>query len=177
MDLNEAYELYRTNPSPETKEQFGESLVQYCTAYYKLHFCFGRDTFETLYEGLGNAILSVWKDIDKFDPDRCKFHTWVTMTLKGDIFNEMEKYRLRNEERMHEGIPAPSLYEGIDAKLTLRKLIETLDLLDQQHVRLRLEGHSAAEISVALRVPIAVIRNDWKRILRNLQGAVAKKSV
>src|ERR1035437_10117377 len=98
IKVNDAYELYKADPSQENKEQLGGSLFSYCDAFLKKNYCHDGATYHTVRDAIGETILRVWRDFEQYDPTKgCQFKTWVTIMLKSDVVDILRAYGTRNE--------------------------------------------------------------------------------
>src|ERR1017187_7928589 len=97
MDLNEAFEIYRTNPSDDNKEQLGKQLYQFCDAFVKKNYRAGCPDVVHLQDAVTETCLAVWRGIPTYEERGYHFSTWVGGILRHDVMDLFRAYRERLE--------------------------------------------------------------------------------
>jgi len=178
MDLNEAYELYRCDPTEENME------VLYPLVWKKVKGVIGKLYRDYPDEGLVvSCTTDVLMDINKYKPGKAVFSTWVETTVRHDCLDllRQDESGRRPHRRLSEiddtppafqtyafdkSLDGPSYNEEAqpdidDSLIELYDRIETvLDNPEQEILELRNAGYTSAEIAEKLGIPAGTLR--WK---------------
>jgi len=168
MNLNEAYTNWATNPTSENYEAFGKDLLIYVKGRIRKVRGVAREIRD---EMPINVVIRVLSEIAQYDSARSPFTVWVNYKIDHVVADTLTKTFDRQEYELLEGHEAPDPYRGIEAKILLKELMETLSVGEQQLVHLQLEGLEDHEIAEKLQIPIGTVKSRWHYLKKKLQKA------
>jgi RNA polymerase sigma factor (sigma-70 family) len=168
MNLNEAYTNWATNPTSENYEAFGKDLLIYVKGRIRKVRGVAREIRD---EMPINVVIRVLSELSQYNPARSPFTVWVNYKIDHVAADMTTNAFDKREYELLEGHEAPDPYRGIEAKILLKRLMETLSVEEQRLVHLKLEGYGGEEIAAELGVSHEVVRKRWERIQKKLQKA------
>jgi DNA-directed RNA polymerase specialized sigma24 family protein len=166
MNLNESYTTWANSPTPENYEIFGRDLLAYVKGRIRKVRSAPRDVRT---EMPINVIIRVLSEISQYDPTRSPFTVWVNYKIDHVAADMTTEAFDRQEYGLFEGHEAPDDYKGIEAKILLKQLMETLSVDEQRQVHLHLEGHEATEIAKILGISDEAAWKRWERIKEKMR--------
>lgn len=170
MNLNNAYNLWKIDPTPVNYDILGKALLQFVTGYVKQRMRLPQE--ETREDVISRSIIRVLEEFETYDPIKAPFTAWIRLKIENTKNNLLEQISNRREYPMLETDAAPDIFKGIDAKILLRQLIKTLPVGDyglRGLIRLQLEGFSDEEIAEILGIPIGTVKSRWNRLQKRLR--------
>ena len=170
--LNETYELYR-----QTKEA-GQPLVEclerlYAAVKTNVTTILGRTLKRKPDEYLvADIAADVLVEIDKFDPTKAQFATWVDRRTRGDCLNYLKKYYRENgvETVSADDIKDLAASHNPDFDLFLQELLGSLEEDDVTLLMNKLQGYSIAEIGQLLGISEGAVNMRWRRLRDRLKA-------
>lgn len=176
MPLSIAYKMYTNTKTDDSREMFGGILLEYL---YKIHrrvphaqdefkyqrFRGGRRQADDIVQ---ETALQVWENLDKFDPNKSEFSTWVYNVFVNKTIDEDRQRASLRELVMLEDVHGYRPTDRVEAKLTLKKLVSALEMDDQMFVRMKLDGLSEIEIGEAFEKDAKWANNKWAYIKKSL---------
>lgn len=163
LNLNETYQNYKDNPTHENYELFGGELWQYCAAHVRGKYSSHYDTYE---DAIGDAVAEILGNLAKFS-GKSAFSTWVYTIVNRAVFRKMSERAARNEQMLVDNIPF-SPFEDIETKLTVKKILSTLNSEDRELIAGLLLGYTEKEIADNLGSTHEQIRQRWLRLKRQI---------
>ena len=123
-------------------------------------------------DAVQEVFIAIWKSADKFDPNKAKEITFVSMIARRRFIDHLRKIsKHKNLESIDDDNSGHQLYkesilnESTDLQL-IKNAIKSLDINDQELLNLSIyQGYSHSEISKLLNVPLGTVKT---RIRRNL---------
>ena len=168
MNLNESYTTWVNNPTPENYEVFGHDLLSYIKGRIRK---VRRLPYDLKVEMPVDVVIRVLAEIQQYDAAKSPFSVWVNYKIEHVVADLTTAYFDRREHGLFDNREAPDDYRGIEAKILLKRLMETLSVEEQRLVHLKLEGYGGEEIAAELGVSHEVVRKRWERIQKKLQKA------
>ena len=118
------------------------------------------------------VFIAIWKSADKFDANKAKEITFVSMIARRRFIDHLRKISkhknlesIDDDNRGHQLYKESILNESTDLQL-IKNAIKSLDIDDQELLNLSIyQGYSHSEISKLLNVPLGTVKT---RIRRNL---------
>ncbi len=144
---------------------------------------------EDIEEGTQDVFVIVWKDIEKYDPTRSSFVTWIAMLAKYRAF----AIKRANAQRFHReqvGVPEDAQAAGASAlidslvdkleaesdRLTLRAIVKQLSEEEVRLLSLRYDrGLSYRSIAEEVHQDEAVLRKRMSRLVLKLRALFREK--
>jgi len=125
-----------------------------------------------LEDAVQEVFIAIWKSADKFDANKAKEITFVSMIARRRFIDHLRKIsKHKNLESIDDDNSGHQLYkesllnESTDLQL-VKNAIKSLDIDDQELLNLSIyQGYSHAEISKLLNLPLGTVKT---RIRRNL---------
>ena len=125
-----------------------------------------------LEDAVQEVFIAIWKSADKFDANKAKEITFVSMIARRRFIDHLRKIsKHKNLESIDEDNSGHQLYkesilnESTDLQL-IKNAIKNLDIDDQELLKLSIyQGYSHSEISKLLNLPLGTVKT---RIRRNL---------
>ena len=125
-----------------------------------------------LEDAVQEVFIAIWKSADKFDPNKAKEITFVSMIARRRFIDHLRKIsKHKNLESIDDDNSGHQLYkesllnESTDLQL-VKNAIQSLDIDDQELLNLSVyQGYSHSEISKLLNIPLGTVKT---RIRRNL---------
>ena len=123
-------------------------------------------------DAVQEVFIAIWKSADKFDANKAKEITFVSMIARRRFIDHLRKIsKHKNLESIDENNSGHQLYkesilnESTDLQL-IKNAIKNLDIDDQELLKLSIyQGYSHSEISKLLNLPLGTVKT---RIRRNL---------
>ena len=123
-------------------------------------------------DAVQEVFIAIWKSADKFDANKAKEITFVSMIARRRFIDHLRKIsKHKNLESIDDDNSGHQLYkesilnESTDLQL-IKNAIKSLDINDQELLNLSIyQGYSHSEISKLLNVPLGTVKT---RIRRNL---------
>ena len=123
-------------------------------------------------DAVQEVFIAIWKSADKFDANKAKEITFVSMIARRRFIDHLRKIsKHKNLESIDDDNSGHQLYkesilnESTDLQL-IKNAIKSLDIDDQELLNLSIyQGYSHSEISKLLNVPLGTVKT---RIRRNL---------
>ncbi|MGD0331537.1 MAG: RNA polymerase sigma factor [Nitrososphaeria archaeon] len=171
MKINDAYALWKNNPDEKNYELFGEALLRYVYGFVRKRY--GSAYPYVMHEAIiMDSITRILKEIDAYDAQKSTFSTWVGFKIK-DTLATLWKARVELNE--YQGVydyhSAPNKFHGIDAKILLKQLMQTLSVDERRLVELQLEGLEDEEIALELGIPVGTVWSRWNRVKEKMRKA------
>lgn len=176
MNLNEAYELFRSDPKVvENKELFGRELLRYCRGFTRKK---SRDaanitsesSWHSSEDASSDAILAVWDNLHKFIPNEgVQFTTWVGGVVKNHLSHAYRLHKNHAQISPTEEMLQHSPHIGINTKLSIQKLLSQLSEEDKAFVQMRLDGYSYEEIAAKVDKDPKWVDNHWQKVQKSLR--------
>jgi RNA polymerase sigma factor (sigma-70 family) len=168
MTLNEAYEIYRSNPSEEAMEKLYPLVREKVkrTIRAKLH----SEPEEALVVTITNDVLmEVWTK----PVVRESFNNWIEKAITNDVMDS-----LRQKQLDARNVPIEDAEETPkDFDSALNELYERAETVltdeEQELLKLKLEGYEGAEIAKILEISTEAA---WKRLQRISQKLCPEKA-
>jgi DNA-directed RNA polymerase specialized sigma24 family protein len=167
MNLNEAYALYVTNPE-ENKELFGNELLKFCRKFTRN---LSKDpagvTSESSWcstqDASSDAVITILKKMDTFDVARgVSFTTWAGKIVIDAVKDSNRRYGKRQEIGLYDVTLSHEPHRAIEDKLTLKKMISTLNEADKYFVKLKMDGYDQGQIGKAFERDALWAKEKWK---------------
>ena len=125
-----------------------------------------------LEDAVQEVFIAIWKSSDKFDANKAKEITFVSMIARRRFIDHLRKIsKHKNLESIDDDNSGHQLYkesllnESTDLQL-VKNAIQSLDIDDQELLNLSVyQGYSHSEISKLLNIPLGTVKT---RIRRNL---------
>ena len=125
-----------------------------------------------LEDAVQEVFIAIWKSADKFDANKAKEITFVSMIARRRFIDHLRKIsKHKNLESIdgdnsgHQLYKESLLNESTDLQL-VKNAIQSLDIDDQELLNLSVyQGYSHSEISKLLNIPLGTVKT---RIRRNL---------
>jgi RNA polymerase sigma factor (sigma-70 family) len=168
MNLNESYTTWVNNPTPENYEVFGHDLLSYIKGRIRK---VRRLPYDLKVEMPVDVVIRVLAEIQQYDAAKSPFSVWVNYKIEHVVADLTTAYFDRREHGLFDNREAPDDYRGIEAKILLKRLMETLSVGEQQLVHLQLEGLEDHEIAEKLQIPIGTVKSRWHYLKKKLQKA------
>jgi len=169
MNLNESYTTWAANQTPENYEIFGKDLLLYVKSRvrkYRKIPCDLRNEIPV------NVIIRILEKLPDYDAARSPFSVWVNYKVDDLCMETLKEFFERKEYYIFDDKEAPDKYAGIEAKILVKKLMETLSEDEQRLVQFKLDGLEGEEIAVELGVSHEVIRKRWERLQEKMKKNV-----
>ena len=123
-------------------------------------------------DAVQEVFIAIWKSADKFDANKAKEITFVSMIARRRFIDHLRKISkhknlesIDDDNRGHQLYKESILNESTDLQL-IKNAIKSLDIDDQELLNLSIyQGYSHSEISKLLNVPLGTVKT---RIRRNL---------
>ena len=123
-------------------------------------------------DAVQEVFIAIWKSADKFDANKAKEITFVSMIARRRFIDHLRKIsKHKNLESIDDDNSGHQLYkesllnESTDLQL-VKNAIQSLDIDDQELLNLSVyQGYSHSEISKLLNIPLGTVKT---RIRRNL---------
>ena len=123
-------------------------------------------------DAVQEVFIAIWKSADKFDANKAKEITFVSMIARRRFIDHLRKISkhknlesIDDDNRGHQLYKESILNESTDLQL-IKNAIKSLDINDQELLNLSIyQGYSHSEISKLLNVPLGTVKT---RIRRNL---------
>ena len=123
-------------------------------------------------DAVQEVFIAIWKSADKFDANKAKEITFVSMIARRRFIDHLRKIsKHKNLESIDDDNSGHQLYkesilnESTDLQL-IKNAIKSLDINDQELLNLSIyQGYSHSEISKLLNIPLGTVKT---RIRRNL---------
>ena len=125
-----------------------------------------------LEDAVQEVFIAIWKSADKFDANKAKEITFVSMIARRRFIDHLRKISkhknlesIDDDNRGHQLYKESILNESTDLQL-VKNAIQSLDIDDQELLNLSVyQGYSHSEISKLLNIPLGTVKT---RIRRNL---------
>ena len=167
--LNDYYSDFVANPSEETKDALWRDVVSYVTKLAKQKSRRSASSFCNQEEAIGDTLADAFRDFSKFDASKASFSTWITSIANHKFADTLNAHKVRGYTML---IPEQHPYNphlGVEAKLTVKKLISQLDAEDQKFVKAKMEGLSETELGQEFGKDEMWAKNKWKRLVPKLK--------
>lgn len=169
--LNETYDLYK-----RTKDA-GQPLVEcierlYAAVKANVTTILGRTLKRKPDEYLvADIAADCLVEIEKFDPSKAQFATWVDRRTRGDCLNYLKKYY---REAAIETVSSDDIRDlagqtNPDFDLFMQELLETLEDEDVTLLMNKIQGYSIAEIAILLGISEGAVNMRWRRLRDRLK--------
>jgi RNA polymerase sigma-70 factor, ECF subfamily len=140
---------------------------------------FARASYADVDDLLQEAIIRIYSNIHKFDPNRGDFLAWCHAVARNVMFEywrrkePVAQVSLDIDEIDTEKLPqSKRVQENIDATRVLEEAIATLPDDQIEIVRKHMEGQSFEEIAKELSLSIATVYRKYKQALKMIQSLV-----
>ena len=188
IDVNDAYVLWRMKPTDSTKDIFGASLWVYCAKLlnkdFHLTFSPGLRVTKTLTHNGANmylsnedliqdAVLQIWDKLDQFNGSS-SFATWARKAINTKTLGTLQRTSKEFDEEIVESGHDHDSYVSLNKYLDLRAFRETLSVVDDEFLQLKLDGYTEAELGAHFNENAEWAKVAYKRIVRNLQQFARK---
>jgi RNA polymerase sigma factor (sigma-70 family) len=170
LTVNEAYESYRSDQTDEIYERLYRAVLNY--ALKISYSVISRGGWQ--HHAALNAATSTLLELEKFDPQRASFSTWVYMSLKRDLIDWQRKKDRKRENSLTDLMDDihvdPNLgwnnswtdtFGAIEDKIFLRKFVSTLSDEEQAICRQMAAGWSLLTMGERLGVSVATVKRRW----------------
>lgn len=163
MPINVAYALYKKVGTNTAKEALGESLMRY------MYGIVGKTNTaeETPDDLVQNGLLEIWSNIESFKGDS-SFSTWVSGIVAHTTADAVSRTKSLREVLLITEIGKPGKHTAIEAKLTLKALVEKLSTEDKQLVQMKMDGLTEEEIGEAFNKDQKWAKNKWYNLKKQL---------
>ena len=127
-------------------------------------------------DAVQEVFIAIWKSADKFDANKAKEITFVSMIARRRFIDHLRKISkhknlesIDDENRGHQLYKESILNESTDLQL-IKNAIKSLDIDDQELLNLSIyQGYSHSEISKLLNLPLGTVKTKIRRNLIKLQ--------
>lgn len=132
-------------------------------------------------ECLADAALRIWNQMDKFDPHKGSFTTWITVIVRNTALNHARGQKIETEELpLHMEAPDSDPQELLLAKERQRQLRAALDALSKADQTLfyrkyyyrQSTAQIASETGLSLRAVEGRLYRIKKQLRKKLGGAL-----
>lgn len=128
-------------------------------------------------DAVQEVFIAIWKSANKFDPQKAKEITFVSMIARRRFIDHLRKVsKHKNLESIDDTKSRHQLYkesmlnESTDLQL-IKQAIESLDIDDQELLNLSIyQGYSHSEIAKLLNLPLGTVKTKIRRNLIKLKG-------
>ena len=128
-------------------------------------------------DAVQEVFIAIWKSANKFDPQKAKEITFVSMIARRRFIDHLRKVsKHKNLESIddkksgHQLFKESMLNESTDLQL-IKQAIESLDIDDQELLNLSIyQGYSHSEIAKLLNLPLGTVKTKIRRNLIKLKG-------
>ncbi len=128
-------------------------------------------------DAVQEVFIAIWKSANKFDPQKAKEITFVSMIARRRFIDHLRKVsKHKNLESIDDKKSGHQLYkesmlnESTDLQL-IKQAIESLDIDDQELLNLSIyQGYSHSEIAKLLNLPLGTVKTKIRRNLIKLKG-------
>ena len=124
----------------------------------------------------------VWRNADKFDPDRATFRTWLYGIARNAVIDFNRRRSARPQLAVHEGDADPeALNDSIEQSVLRWQVAAALERLTPEHrevVRLaHFQGLTLREVSERTGLPLGTVKSRASYALRGLRLALEEMGV
>ena len=127
-------------------------------------------------DAVQEVFIAIWKSADKFDANKAKEITFVSMIARRRFIDHLRKISkhknlesIDDDNRGHQLYKESILNESTDLQL-IKNAIKSLDIDDQELLNLSIyQGYSHTEISKLLNLPLGTVKTKIRRNLIKLQ--------
>jgi RNA polymerase sigma factor (sigma-70 family) len=169
MKLNEAYNNWKLAPSQENYEIFGKQLLKYVTSLVQKNVNIKSYLREEI---IGDSLIRVLEKESLYNPEKgATFATFVRMIIDNVLSEQLQEFKDQAENQLFEGNLGHNPYKGIEAKILLKQLMETLSVGERRLAELQLEGLEDEEIASELGIPVGTVWSRWNRIKEKMRKA------
>ncbi|MGH2506610.1 MAG: sigma-70 family RNA polymerase sigma factor [Ktedonobacteraceae bacterium] len=172
MDVNDAYEAYRSNPTDENYAQLYNVAREYAL---KIGNGLLRALGSTHQHACENAATTVLLSFsEKFDPQKASFSTWAYQSIRADLLDwRRKKDRLYQKETAYLEYMAALAQKPMaaDDKLLLEEILLDFSEDDVRLLRWKVNGESIESMARQLGVSIATIKRRWDDLLTRAHNA------
>lgn len=167
MKVNNAYALWKANPTVDNYEALGKALLQYIPRQVTNNFK-RRCNEEELQDIEGNTYIKVFKNLETFKGEST-FATWVASIIENEG-RELLRFEAKNAavpvlERDAMADPRPA----IEAKIMVEQLAKNLTHPERVLLSLQMEGLSDEEIAKDLGITLDAAKKRWQRLREQLR--------
>jgi len=127
---------------------------------------------ESANDVLQEVFITVWKNIDKYDPGKGRLFTWLLNITRNAAINMTRSKRYKNSLKTEDlGNSVYSLDKGEEQQLNinrigLKKLVEQLKKEQREVLNLAyFEGLTQEEISKVLNIPLGTVKTRMRAAL------------
>jgi RNA polymerase sigma factor (sigma-70 family) len=169
LTLNEAYQLFVTDQE-QYRDVFGEELVKFCRKFTRKRSndaagITSESSWASSEDAAQSAIADVWEHLDRYDSMRgVQFDTWVGSVVKNYLYKAYREHKNHAQILPTEDVLGHNPHIGIEAKLSVKKLLSQLSDVDKAFVQMKLEGYSVEEMAVHFGQNPQWCWNKWHRI-------------
>lgn len=131
---------------------------------------------ETANDVLQESIITIWKNIDKYDPAKGRLYTWLLNVTRNTAINKIRSKEYKNSlknESTENLVYKPEASFDIETKITqigLRKMVREMrteyrDVLELAYFH----GLTQEEISRALNIPLGTVKTRLRNSILELR--------
>jgi len=128
-------------------------------------------------DAVQEVFIAIWKSANKFDPQKAKEITFVSMIARRRFIDHLRKVSkhknlesIDDKKSRHQLYKESMLNESTDLQL-IKQAIESLDIDDQELLNLSIyQGYSHSEIAKLLNLPLGTVKTKIRRNLIKLKG-------
>jgi RNA polymerase sigma factor (sigma-70 family) len=172
MNLNELHAAYLKDPL--SVDAFATSLRDFVIKIVKTE-CkrHSASTYDTIEDAVGESLLEVWRQLDRYERDKCLFTTNVTTIVLRNIVDIYRKCNKRQEIELHDETGVVVHDERSISRITYRNLLGRLNNGDKLFVKYKIEGLSDDDIAANFGQNRQWAWNKWYRIKEKLRVLAA----
>ncbi len=167
LNLNELHEAYLKDPL--LVDEFASELTRFVTKIVKSE-CRSRSTYFTIEDAIGESLLDVWRTLPTFDSTKSQLTTFVRRIIQDNIVDIYRKYNKRQELPIVDEDDYTHQEKGPAAKLTLDKLVSTLNDEDKSFVLMKLKGLSELELDTFFNRKRGWANDKWRYLKAKLHA-------
>jgi len=164
MDINESYQSWKSNPCPDTYEQFGKYLLQFLTRQLRARYGEEAPWYEDQ-DAISRTVVEVLRDVSQFKGDS-QFSSWATSILRHNCNDIEEERDRRNEVDLDEAAVVPDIRRSVEEKYALKEFVSHLSKSQQVLAKLQFQGYTDEEIADKLKIPVGTVKSRWNTILK-----------
>lgn len=131
---------------------------------------------ETANDVLQESIITIWKNIDKYDPAKGRLYTWLLNVTRNTAINKIRSKEYKNSlknESTENLVYKPEASFDIETKIIqigLRKMVREMKTEYREVLELAyFHGCTQEEISRALNIPLGTVKTRLRNSLLELR--------
>ncbi|MBX2817319.1 MAG: sigma-70 family RNA polymerase sigma factor [Saprospiraceae bacterium] len=129
-------------------------------------------TQEDAQDATQDVFIKVWKNWNRYDQDQGSVFNWLMVITRRTVYDQLRSIRSRSERRSvlqhkhKDAIEEPLAVESLDLKSHVHALkSEYAELIDLLYIA----GHTQAEASKLLKIPLGTVKSRSRRALDMLR--------